>query len=305
MYGLQKFDHLLRWRKFVVITDSNTVLHWSTMKNPGGTIRRWLDFIQEFSFTVTHRAGKHNVNADLISRAQHMSEPTPSIEGTITQNNADVYELPWLSGDVHPSLEQYIPPSCTGKISSVVELPWNLAGYNGMECEGPPMIASNKGIINIDADKAQFTDGVLMMVKSWIDKYTGEVDDKKINLQELDQLHQEVKQMYTVRKQFKLMETSDRIKVRLLCLVEDKYTNSPVYRLVVPPTHRYQAMLMIHAPNHWGVQRTTEEIKQRFYWPGWRKDVSTLVSDCAGCLHRKKIDLKNTIPHDNCALRVN
>ena len=109
MYGLQKYEHLLRWRKFVVITDSNTVLHWSTMKDPGGTIRRWLDFIQEFNFTVTHRAGKHNVNADLISRAQHMSEPTPSIEGTITQNNADVYELPWLSGDVQPSLEQYIP----------------------------------------------------------------------------------------------------------------------------------------------------------------------------------------------------
>ena len=158
-----------------------------------------------------------------------------------------------------------------------------------MECEGPPMIASNKGIINIDADnlyKAQCTDGVLMTIKSWIDKYTGEVDDKKINLQEMNELHEEVKQMYTVRKQFKLMETSDRIKVRLLCLVEDKYTNSPVYRLVVPPTHRYQAMLMIHAPNHWGVQCTTEEIKQRFYWPGWRKDVSTLVSDCAGCLHR-------------------
>ena len=87
----------------------------------------------------------------------------------ITQNNADVYKLPWLSGDVQPSLEQYIPPSCTGKICSVVELPWNLAGYNGMECEGPPMIASNKGIINIDADnlyKAQCTDGVLIKIKS-------------------------------------------------------------------------------------------------------------------------------------------
>ena len=64
-------------------------------------------------------------------------------------------------------------------------------------------------------------------------------------------------------------------------------------------------MLMIHAPTHWGVQRTTEEIKQRFYWPGWRKDASTFVSECAGYLHREKIDLKNTIPHDNRALWVN
>ena len=40
VYGLQKFDHLLRYKKFIVISDSKTVLHWSTMKDPGGTIRR-------------------------------------------------------------------------------------------------------------------------------------------------------------------------------------------------------------------------------------------------------------------------
>ena len=35
------------------------------------------------------------------------------------------------------------------------------------------------------------------------------------------------------------------------------------------------------------------------------KNVSTFVSECAGCLHRESINLKNTIPHDNRALRVN
>ena len=74
-YGLSKYSDILRLNEFVVITDSNTVLHWSTMKDPGGTIRRWLDCIQQFNFTVTHRAGKYNTNADLISRAKHMDEP--------------------------------------------------------------------------------------------------------------------------------------------------------------------------------------------------------------------------------------
>jgi len=88
LYGLTKFNHLLKFRKFVVVTDSNTVLHWSTMKDPGGTIPRWLDYIQEFNFTVLHRSGKNNVNADLISRARHLSDPPPptSTAGTITQN---------------------------------------------------------------------------------------------------------------------------------------------------------------------------------------------------------------------------
>jgi len=32
-----KHSHLLRINEFTVITDSNTVLHWSTMKDSGGT----------------------------------------------------------------------------------------------------------------------------------------------------------------------------------------------------------------------------------------------------------------------------
>ena len=131
----------------------------------------------------------------------------------------------------------------------MVEFSWNLAGYNGLESSGPPMIAYNKGIININADdlyKAQSTDGVLMTIKSWINEYSGEVDDKNIDRQEMAELHSEVKQLYTVRKQIKLMESRDQVKVRLLCLVEGKYTNSLVYRLIVPPSHRYQAMLMVH-----------------------------------------------------------
>ena len=125
-----------------------------------------------------------------------------------------------------------------------------------MECSGRPMIAYYKGIINIDAEnlyRAQSTDGVIMIIMMCINEYTGEVDDKNINMQEMDELHSEVKQLYTVRKQIKLMESTDQVKVRLLCLIEGKYTNSPVYRLIVLPTLRYQAMLMIHPPNHWGV----------------------------------------------------
>ena len=36
---------------------------------------------------------------------------------------------------------------------------------------------------------------------SQINEYTGEVDDKNINMQEMDELHSEVKQLYAVRKQ--------------------------------------------------------------------------------------------------------
>jgi len=95
IYGLTKFEPLLRLNQFIVVTDSTTVLHWSTMKDSGGTIRRWLDYIQQFNFTVMHHAGKTNINADLISRATHMDDPPPSDTDSITQGNQDMFPLPW------------------------------------------------------------------------------------------------------------------------------------------------------------------------------------------------------------------
>ena len=45
-FALKKFEHLLKQGPFLVRTDNSTVVYWSTMKDPGGTVRRWL---QNFS----------------------------------------------------------------------------------------------------------------------------------------------------------------------------------------------------------------------------------------------------------------
>ena len=167
-YGLSKYSHILKLNEFVVITNSNTVLHWSTMKDPGGTTHRWLDYIQQFNFMVTHRAGKYNTNADLISRAKHMDEPSPSCIDSITQGKEELYPLPWDKvsniSEYIPSLSRggqtaniqvniiskYIPLSCTGKICTQIELPWHFSGNNSMEGRGPPLIGAVQGKIAID-----------------------------------------------------------------------------------------------------------------------------------------------------------
>jgi len=159
------------------------------MKDLGGTVRRWLDYIQQFKFTVTHCAGKYNTNADLISRAKHMDEPSPSCIDSITQGKEELYPLPWTKVSNIPeyipplskgrktanlqvsnipeyipplsrggktaniqvnNISEYIPPSCTGKICTQIELAWHLSGNNGMEGRGPPLIGAIQGKIAID-----------------------------------------------------------------------------------------------------------------------------------------------------------
>ena len=88
-------------------------------------------------------------------------------------------------------------------------------------------------------------------------------------------------------------------------MLEDEFESKPKIRIVIPPMHRYQAMLAIHVQEHWGVQRTMQQVQKVFYWPSWRNDTSIFVTECAGCLHREQINLKDVVPHEDQAKNVN
>ena len=74
-------------------------------------------------------------------------------------------------------------------------------------------------------------------------------------------------------------------QARLLYLLEDEIETNPIMKIVVPPSHRYQALLSVHGHEHWEVQRTMQQVKLVFYGPGWRHDTCLFVTECAGCLH--------------------
>ena len=134
------------------------------------------------------------------------------------------------------------------------------------------------------------------MVRSWFNETTGKIDERKIDTSEFDSVHGDVLQMYKVRKQLRLTDKKTTSKTRLIYLLEDEFESEPKIRIVVPPSHRYQAMLAVHVQEHWGVQRTLQQVQKVFYWLGWRNDTSIFVTECAGCLHREKINLKDMGP---------
>ena len=115
---------------------------------------------------VTHHAGKCNTNADIISQAKHIDEPTPLWINSITQGKKELYPVPWSKVN---NCSEYIPPSCKGKIFTIVELPLQLAGAKGIEGRGPPLIGALQGKIVIDQydlEKAQLNNGALNLVRS-------------------------------------------------------------------------------------------------------------------------------------------
>jgi len=92
-FAFKKFEHFLKQGSFLVRTDNTTVLHWETMKDPGGTIRRWLHNFSYYNFRIEHRAGTELVDADFISRQTNLPDPTAS-EAEETEEMEPTFLLP-------------------------------------------------------------------------------------------------------------------------------------------------------------------------------------------------------------------
>ena len=66
--GIRNFRVYLDGTTFVVQTDHRSLKYLHKMKDSTGRLARWSLFLQPYSFTIHHRAGKDNGNADGLSR---------------------------------------------------------------------------------------------------------------------------------------------------------------------------------------------------------------------------------------------
>ena len=76
---IKKWKHILNFNPFEVHTDASALKYLTTMKNQSGLFTRWYQELAGFNFTVIHKKGKENSNADALSRSSHM-EDAPLIE---------------------------------------------------------------------------------------------------------------------------------------------------------------------------------------------------------------------------------
>ena len=65
--GIKHFIMYLQGTKFQVETDHNPLIYLGSMKDSHGRVARWALARQPYQFTVSHRAGTANANADGLS----------------------------------------------------------------------------------------------------------------------------------------------------------------------------------------------------------------------------------------------
>ena len=87
VFALKQFRHYLLGRSFQIHTDHEP-LQWLSAQNMEGMLCRWALAMQEYNFTIVHRNGSANTNADALSRL-----PPPSCALTVALPH---YSLPEL-----------------------------------------------------------------------------------------------------------------------------------------------------------------------------------------------------------------
>lgn len=84
---LRAFRPYLHGSHFTLVTDCAALRSLQSLKDVNRRVLRWVLALQEFDFSVVHRAGKANLDADALSRFP------PGLVAAITESEARVLEL--------------------------------------------------------------------------------------------------------------------------------------------------------------------------------------------------------------------
>ena len=74
---MRKWEHILKYKPpFLVYMDAASLKYIVNLKSEETIFQHWYAELAQFEFIVIHKKGSENVNADALSRAKHLDEPT-------------------------------------------------------------------------------------------------------------------------------------------------------------------------------------------------------------------------------------
>ena len=265
LMALRRWEHLLRYRPFILNTDSAALKYLKTLKDPRGIWFRWLQELSGYNFEVIHRAGKKNTNADALSRSDHHREPTKEEED-----------------EQKDEFIQAFREVCTDDLRTQIAK---------VEAGNPRIERIHRIAAALTTEAlatAQKEDPVLSKVREWIEK------DQKPTKKELAGQDEDLKSYLQI---LEALNIEDDILIYRTNL--NQIAGAEATRVVVPRNYARTVFYWSHeheTAGHFGVNGTSLRAQRRFYYPGMMSDMKRMVAQCKACLAKiTKANLKKGV----------
>ena len=259
-----QFRSYLRGARFTLRTDHKSLVWLHRFKDTEGMMARWLHALQQFQFTIVHRAGSDHGNADGLSRAptdpcrQCTRVDCPQVDTSVV-----VADQPFDAVSVGESEDGDLVPVQSGE-DWIAQLDDDLSRP-----------ASQPGeVFNISA--LQMEDPTCVTILEWIRS------DTFPPWTEVKSLCPELRFLWHHKNNL----SADANGV----LWRKRSSAVSQLQLLVPKPGRERLFLAYHASligGHLGRNRTLARLSQRFYWSGMADDVGDWLRNCTTCMKRK------------------
>ena len=261
-----KFKEYLYGAPFEVYTDNNPLTYVLTSAKLDATTQRWVAALASFNFDIYYRSGKHNVDADSLSRIKW-----PESTNDILANRRIC---------VHIN-KQTISAICQG-----VKIPY---GFSEILCLQSTVIPQE--YLNVDCGMTH-SDWVNAQAECSQIKFLVErIQNKEIKKLNKKTLKEQCSGIFPYLKYIPQLLVKEDLLYRKIHSNKGKSTH--LLQLVLPPSLIPQALVGCHDEvGHLGSDKSLQLLRERFFWPSMQSDVTSHIGHCRNCLARKGTALK-------------
>ncbi len=251
----EKFKEYLMYSKFTVITDHNP-LRYLYSANLGAVEQRWVAQLAEYDFEVCYKPGRHNTNADALSRIPSREEPEKDDDGKdfIRLGADEVRACLWPGRRI----DQKEPE---GKAAVQASIRGEINGYSWSEI-----------------GKKQRNDPVISPI------YKAVSENKRPSGMDHSCIEPKLK---------RFAKEYDRLKLRqgvLFRRILDPRDGEEIWQMVVPePLQREVYEGQHEHGGHFGERSTLTRMRRSYYWPTMSVDVQCWIKQCKRCTLAKDV----------------
>ncbi|XP_058494566.1 uncharacterized protein LOC131465683 [Solea solea] len=257
---VDKFHDYLYGVRFTVRTDNNPLTYVLSTAKLSAVGHRWLSALSTYNFDVQYRPGRHNIDADLLSRIMpdESSEEWTTIPQSGVRSICKRICIPGTAGSPLRYVDQLgASPEC---VPDVFAFPSHLELKSLGQMSKQELIDAQENDAAIRTAIQGVTHG------KWSEGNGSSPESFRFQ-----------------KEMGKLM-----MKNGLLHRLSKRSSGEELAQLVLPSGFKELVLKATHDDlGHLGIERTTDLLRSRFFWPKLACDVEQYIKNCGECITRK------------------